>query len=219
MNTIIFGSSDMAQMAKWYLDNDSKFKPVAFCVDSAYINQNTFEGLPVIAFEEIEKEFPPETNSFFAPVYATNMNQTREKIADKIKNKNYNLISYINSKSNISNAKIGSNCFLFEYVNLQPFTEIKDNVIIWSQSHVGHHSIIKSNTFISGHVVIAGHCIIDSYCFLATNSSYREKLHIAEGTFVGMGATVINDTEPWSVNIGTPAKKLDDKNSKDIKLK
>lgn len=219
MDTIIFGSTDTAQMANWYLKNDSKYKPIAFCVDSAYITQNTFEGLPVIAFEEIENEFPPEKNNFFAPIYATNMNKTREEITNRIKNKKYKLITYINSKSNISNAKIGENCFLFEYVNLQPFTTIEDNVIIWSQSHVGHHSIIKKNNFISSHVIIAGHCVINSYCFLGSNSSFRENINIAEGSFVGMGSTVVKNTESWSLYLGTPAKKIEGTNSNNINLK
>lgn len=213
MNVIIFGSSDNAQMAKWYLENDSIYKPVAYCVDSAFITQNTIDGLPVIPFEEIEQKLPPENNKFFAPIYTTKMNKLREEIVFRIKNKGYKFITYVNSKANISNAAIGENCFLLEYVNLQPFTIIEDNVIVWSQSHIGHHSVIRKNNFVSSHVIIAGHCIIDSYCFLGSNSSYRENIHIAEGCFIGMGSTVVKNTEPWSLYLGTPAKKQKNINS------
>ena len=219
MKVIIFGKNDMAQLAKWYLENDSKYTPVAFCVDAKYLDSVNYEGLPVIAFEEVHNFLTNEECVFFAPIYATNMNRTREEIANKIKAKGYRLISYVNSKSNVSNAKIGENCFIFEYVNLQPFTEIGNNVVIWSQSHIGHHSIVKSNNFISGHVVVAGHCVVDSYCFLASNTSYREKTNIAEGCFIGMGSTVLNNTAPWSVYIGTPAKIIEGKKSTDLILK
>lgn len=208
----------MAVMAKWYLENDSKYKPVAFCVDKNYIDENTIDNLPVISFEEIEKNYPSDTCKFFAPLYANNMNLTREEITNKIKSKGYQLISYVNSKSNISNAKIGENCFLFEFVNLQPFTKIEDNVVIWSHSHIGHHSIIKKNNFISSHVIIAGHCVIESYCFLGSNSSFRDKIHIAEGSFIGMGSNVVKNTENWSLYYGNPAKKIEGINSKNVKL-
>ena len=53
---IIFGNKDMAELACFYFRNDSNYVPVAFCVDGAYLKESRFNDLPVIAFEDIEKE-------------------------------------------------------------------------------------------------------------------------------------------------------------------
>ena len=39
---IIFGISDAAEIAKYYFDNFTDYKTIAFCVDKTYLNSNTF---------------------------------------------------------------------------------------------------------------------------------------------------------------------------------
>ena len=62
---IIFGNKDMAELACFYFRNDSNYVPVAFCVDGDYLKESRFNDLPVIAFEDIEKEYPPATFNQF----------------------------------------------------------------------------------------------------------------------------------------------------------
>lgn len=216
---LIFGTQDTASLAHFYFKNDSEYQVEAFVVDKQYLNKDEFCGLPVVAFEDVDTLYPKEYFDFFAPIYATNMNKTRKKIYDKIKLKGYNFISYISSKAVVwDRYQIGENSFILEGVNIQPFSKVGNNNIIWSFSHLGHHSIIKDNVFVSTNVVIAGKCTINDYCFLGTNSSTREGLNIAEGTFLAMGAAIIDNSEPYSIYKGIPAKKTDNKTSLDINL-
>jgi acetyltransferase-like isoleucine patch superfamily enzyme len=60
--------------------------------------------------------------------------------------------------------------------------------------------------------------VVESYSFFGVNSTIRDSVVIAEGTFVGMSATIIKDTEAWGVYIGNPAKRIENKHSKDIEL-
>ena len=167
-------------------------------------------------FEEIDKLYPPTDFDFLAPVYASQMNLLKERICHEIKTKGYNFISYISSKAYTWNAKIGKNAFILEGCNIQPFCEIGDNFVMWSFSHIGHHSTVGNNVFMSGNVVIAGHNVIDDYCFLGTNCSTKDSSHISEGTFVGQDASVTGDLKsPWKVWIGIPARETG-KSSKDV---
>ena len=68
---IIFGSGDIAQLAHFYFSADSEYQVVAFTVDAAYIKEFTFCGLPMVAFEEITKHYPPENNDFFVSLHGT----------------------------------------------------------------------------------------------------------------------------------------------------
>lgn len=215
---IIFGIGDIAQIAKYYFDIDSPHQVVAFTLDQNYIKDPIFEGLPVVPFENIEKEFPPSDYQMFIALSYSDMNRLREKKFYEAKQKGYHLVSYISSYCTyLSQFKCGENCFIFEDNTIQPFVKIGDNVTIWSGNHIGHHSIIHSHNFISSHVVISGHCEIESNCFLGVNSTLAHWVKLARGTLLGAGAIISKNTEPDSVYV--PAKSIQlDKKSFDIKL-
>jgi sugar O-acyltransferase (sialic acid O-acetyltransferase NeuD family) len=208
---IIFGIKDLAELAHFYLTSDSKHVVVAFSVNKEYLPEICeFKGLPVIAFEDIEKKFPTTEFSFFAPLTHKGMNKEREKIYFEIKKKGYNLISYISSKATIfENLTVGENCFILEDNTIQPFVAIGSDTVLWSGNHIGHHSRIGDHVFITSHVVISGNCLIEPYCFIGVNTALRENTTLGEGTFAAMGTTITMDTEPYSVYSGNPAKKID----------
>lgn len=206
---IIFGMADFASLAHFYLKHDTKHEVIAFSVSSEFMPADrSFEGLPVIAFEEIENEYPPSDYAFFAPLSPRKMNRLRESIYNQIKTKGYQLISYISSKATVwPEARIGDNCFILEDNTLQPYTPIGNNVVLWSGNHIGHHGIIQDHVLFTSHVVLSGHCTVEPFCFFGVNSTIRDGLRIAEGSFIAMAASVIGDTEPWGVYKGCPAKK------------
>ena len=49
---VIFGSQAFAQIAHYYFENDSEYTVAAFTVDRDYLKESTFQGLPVIPFED-----------------------------------------------------------------------------------------------------------------------------------------------------------------------
>lgn len=213
---IIFGIQDFAELAHYYLENDSEHEVVAFSVNQKYLPDiPEFKGLPVVAFEEIEKHFPTSEYKFFAPMSPVKMNHIRESVYNDIKGKGYEMISYISSKATVCQNQIGDNCFILEDNTIQPFTKIGDNVVLWSGNHIGHHGIIEDHVMITSHVVISGHCKIEKYSILGVNSTIRDGITIAEATFVAMGACVVKSTEPWSMYKGNPAFKLE-RSTKDL---
>lgn len=213
---IIFGIQDFAELAHYYLENDSEHEVVAFSVNEDYIPENKiFCGLPIVAFENIEKEYPVTDFKFFAPMSPKKMNRLREQVYYAIKTKGYELISYVSSKATLFNNSIGDNCFILENNTIQPFTSIGHNVILWSGNHIGHHSTIKDHIMVTSHVVLSGHCVIENYCTLGVNATIRDGLTIAEGTFVAMAASVIKSTDSWGMYKGNPAQKAE-KSTKEL---
>ena len=206
---IIFGIQDFAQLARFYLQHDSEHEVVAFSVSERYLpEERTFDGLPVISFEDVEKDHPPAEFQFFAPMSPKGMNRLRESIYHEIRAKGYQLISYISSKATVfPGAQIGDNCFILEDNTIQPFTTIGNDVVLWSGNHIGHHCTIKDHVSFTSHVVLSGHCVVEPYSFFGVNATIRDGIHIAEGTFVAMAAAITRDTEPWGVYKGAPAKK------------
>jgi sugar O-acyltransferase (sialic acid O-acetyltransferase NeuD family) len=216
---IIFGVQDFAQLAHFYLKNDSEHEVVAFSVHKPYLPpENTFDELPVLAFENIEQTYSPADFKFFAPMSPSRMNRLRESVYNQIKQKGYELISYVSSKATVfPGTAIGDNCFILEDNTIQPFTSIGNNVVLWSGNHIGHHGIIKDHVSFTSHVVLSGHCVVESFSFFGVNATIRDGIHIAEGSFIAMAAAVTTDTEPWGVYKGNPAKK-GERLSKDLDL-
>lgn len=206
---IIFGIKNLAELAHYYLKADSDHTIVAFSANKEFLQGITsFKGLPVMAFEEIEKKYSPSDYSFFAPMTHKEMNRDRERVYSEIKKKGYNMISYISSKATTFNLVTGDNCFILEDNTIQPFVTIGSNVVLWSGNHIGHHSRINNNVFITSHVVISGNCIIGSNCFIGVNSAIKENTILGEATFVAMSTSITVNTDPYSVFNGNPAKKL-----------
>jgi acetyltransferase-like isoleucine patch superfamily enzyme len=140
---------------------------------------------------------------------SSKMNMLRAEVYKAIKAKGYSLISYVSSKATVFNNRIGENCFILEDNTLQPFTDIGDNVVLWSGNHIGHHGKIDNHVFFTSHVVMSGHCHIGKYSFLGVNSTIRDGITLSEGTLVAMAAMITRNTEPWGIYKGIPAKKGD----------
>lgn len=213
---IIFGTGDIAQLAKYYFDTDSEHEVIAFTVDKTYLKEETFENKPVVAFEEIEKKYPPNKFKMFIALSYAKMNKIREQKYTDAKFKGYELVSYVSSKcSYISQFSCGDNCFILEDNTIQPFVKIGNNVTLWSGNHIGHHSTIKDHNFISSHVVISGHCTIHSNCFLGVNATLHNNVVISKETLLAAGAIIAKTTNEKGVYL--PAQTtLFKKNSEEL---
>ena len=86
---IIFGPSILGEIVQHYLTIDSDYEVVAFSANQEYIKEKEFNGLPIIAFENIEKDYPPTEYSMFVAIGYQKMNKPREKIYNEAKNKGY----------------------------------------------------------------------------------------------------------------------------------
>lgn len=198
---IVFGTHDVSQLAAFYLENDSDSTVFGYCVDRDYLDHTKYNlDKPVLAYEDIS----PEDFDIFIPLYD---NKLRQKKADIAKLRGFKLVSYISSKSVVW-PKVGENCFIMENNTIQPYTEIGNNIIMWSGNHIGHHTKIMDNVFISSHVVISGNCLIEQYSWFGVNSTVKDHTVIAEGTFVAMSATITKNTSKNKRYIGTPAKEF-----------
>ena len=205
---VVFGNGQMAEIAHVYLAHDSPYEVVAFCVDKDHLQGDRYRGLPLIAFEDIERAYPPGDCAMFIPIGAKRVNHLRAEKYCQAKGKGYGFISYVSSKAIVCpETNIGENCFILENNVIQPFATIGNNVILWSGNHIGHHSVIMDHCFLTSHVVVCGRVTVESYSYLGVNSTVRDGLTIRESSVIGAGALLMRDTEPGQVYVGLPAKR------------
>ena len=208
-NVIIFGTSGFAKLAHWYLKHDSDYTVCGFVVDDQYFEKALYDGLQVVKWSDVHDVFPAHRFSLFAPMSPSNMNKDRAGIWTRGVNEGYKFISYISTKATVLTDQIGDNCFILEDNTLQPFTKIGSNTILWSGNHIGHDSVIGESVFIASQVVISGRCNVHDNSYLGVNSTLRDGLTLAPGTFLAMASALTRDVEePWGTYRGVPAKRL-----------
>ncbi|HEY5073287.1 MAG TPA: acetyltransferase [Pyrinomonadaceae bacterium] len=197
---VIFGVSQWAELAHFYLTHDSPHEVVAFTLDRDYMEANSYQSLPVVPFDEVERRYPPGEFSMFIPMSFKKMNHARAGKYEAAKAKNYELISYVSSKATtFSGFECGDNCFILEDNTIQPFVKIGNDVVMWSGNHIGHHSTIHDHVMITSQVVISGCCTVGEFCFFGVNATVRDETFVAHDTLVGAGVVILKDTKEFEV--------------------
>lgn len=205
---VIFGAGDIGQLAHYYFRTDSEYDVVAFTVDDAFRSGDSFDGLPLVAFEDLRERFPPDEHSAFVALSYARLNAVRKEKYLATKALGYKIASYVSSRATVLNeGRIGENCFVLEDNTIQPFVCIGDNVTMWSGNHIGHHSTISAHSFIASHVVISGGVHVGEQCFIGVNATLRDHVKVGERCVVGAGAIILGDAESEGVYVGAATER------------
>ncbi|RCK40974.1 acetyltransferase [Thalassospira profundimaris] len=196
---VIFGSGQIAEVAHYFFSSDSEYEVVAFCVDAQFKTQDTLQGLPIVTFEDIQKNYPQDEFFIFIAMSYNKVNVLRKERYQTFKEMGYKFASYISTNAICSTEDIGEHCFILEQNNIQPYAKIGKNVVLWSGNHIGHHSIVEDHCFISSHNVISGGVLIGERTFIGVNSTLRDNITVGKGAVIGAGALVLEDLPDLAV--------------------
>ena len=217
---IIFGAAEIASLAKFYFTHDSNYEVVAFTVDDQYVEDDHFDGLPVIPFSEMCVKYPSQEFDLHVALSYQKLNQLREEKYFQAKKAGYHLATYVSTKATTwPDLCVGDNCFILEDQTIQPTVKIGNNVMLWSGNHIGHGTVIGDHTYLASHVVISGHCHIGRRCFIGVNATFRDFLKIGDDVFVGMDSSVSKDLENGSMVLSVQSEFFgpDDRKAQRIK--
>lgn len=195
---IIFGNTMVAKLAHYYFSRDQKYSVEAFTVDSAYLDSETFLGLPLVPFEDITKQYPPDAYRIFIAIGPNSMNALRESKYLEAKNKGYQFASHISSKA-VCESPVGENCFVADGAVINPFAKIGNNNFFWEQCYISCDSIISDNCYFSPHSTVGTFCEIRENSVVGTAASIKTRIKLAEKTLVGASSFISKDTEPFGV--------------------
>jgi len=200
---IIFGTGELAQRIFFYL-KDSDDQVVAFCVNESKIDEKELLGLPIIAFENIEEQFPPGEFLMFVAIAYSEMNKKRTKLYNEAKNKGYELYSYVHPSTKIwDEFEMGENCFILANNVIQPFVKLGNNVLIGSNNLISHNTTIGDNCFVTSNVTMGGHIVMGKNCFVGLSATINQRIKIGNECVVGAGTLIsknINDKEVYAEN-------------------
>jgi sugar O-acyltransferase (sialic acid O-acetyltransferase NeuD family) len=197
---VIFGTRQIAEVCAFYFQHDSEYEPVAFTVDGAYLNERTFMGRPVLAFEEVSRAFPPGECELFIAVSYQKMNSVRAEKYSTAQALGYRMATYVSSKAATwPGLSVGPNTFVMEANVIQPYANIGSDTILWSGNHIGHHARIGDHCFLASQIVVSGNVNVGDYCFVGVNATLHDSVTIAPRCLIGAGSLIASDTEPGQV--------------------
>ena len=197
---IIFGTGEIAELADFYFTHDSEFEVVGFTVDGAWLKQAEFRGRPVLPFERVDEQFPPDRHAMFVAVSYARLNAVRAEKVAAARTKGYRLVSYLSARATVfPGFELKENCFILEDNTIQPFASIGANVTLWSGNHIGHHAVIEDDVFVASQVVVSGGVRIGKGSFVGVNVTIRDHVTIGEKCVLGAGALVLEDQPEFSV--------------------
>src|SRR5690242_14760569 len=108
---VIFGAGDIARLAHFYFRTDSPHEVVAFAVDAPFKAADSFDGLPLVSFEEMVGRYPPGRHAGFVAIGYARMNRVRKEKYEQMRAAGYKLVSYVSSRCTYLTAAPGDNCF------------------------------------------------------------------------------------------------------------
>ena len=73
---------------------------------------------------------------------------------------------------------------------------------------IRHTSENESLSFLASQALCLGYTHIGKGAHIGPNAVIKERTKIGEFAVVGMGSTVLEDVEPYSIVVGSPARKV-----------
>jgi acetyltransferase-like isoleucine patch superfamily enzyme len=180
-DVVLFGIGHVAEVITVYLERFSDLNIVGYTVDADYLPEGgSFNGKPIVAWEEIEMHFPCDQVRLMGPLTYQRLNQVRRDRYLEGKARGYRFASFIHPASHILTDQIGEHVIILEQNVIQPFASIGDNIIIWSGNHIGHHVSIGNHCFLASMVGIAGNTQIGEQCYLGGQVGINHGLKIGD---------------------------------------
>ena len=207
-SVVVFGTGNFASLAWYCLTHDSPWRVEAFTVDRAFVGNGRHEGLPVIPFEELERDYPPAQIDLLIPLGYQRINALRRERFEQARARGYRFANYVSSRASVwPDLAMGENCMVYEHAIIQPFASLGDNVIVRGGAHICHHSKLGDHSFVASQAVFGSGVTTGEQVFVGVGSVVRDGVHLGERSFTGAGAVILADTDADGVYIGNPAHK------------
>lgn len=204
---IIYGNGRIAKIIYQFVKK--QYDIVAFTVDRHYIQEDVIDGLPLMAFEDLETKLSCKKHKMLVAVGYVQMNVVREKKYKEGKDKGYDFINYIHPSVEIhDNIIVGENNIVLDHVTIQPYVKLGNSNFIWSNAVIAHGSIVGDTNWITSGVVVSGDSTIKSNCFLGVNATIGHNITIDDENFIGANTLITKNTKLKEVFISKDGEKF-----------
>lgn len=206
---LIYGNGQMAELACARFRRDPRYSLVGFTVDRSVLGEAQLCGLPVIPFDDVERQFPPSAARMFVAVGPLRNNRIRADRYLRARSMGYEFASFVSPRAVVDpDVRIGENCSIGDGVVIDPYVSVGDDVWIGTGAVIGHHSELGDHCFVGVNCTVLGSVRIGAYAMVGAGAVIRDRISLGDSSIVGVGATIIRDTAPESVHAAPEAVQL-----------
>lgn len=174
---IIVGTSTSAKHAYEFVKGYDLFEILGFAVDRKYKDTDVFCEHPVYALEDLNTFVDKGEVKLFVALLWNRLNADRRFLYERLKKEGYQFANIISPTAIVrGKVKENSNCWLHDYVMVQPDATVGEDCMLMAFSLVGPSACLGA------------------HCFMGTKSTIAGKSNIGEQTFVGINCTVFDGT-------------------------
>lgn len=203
---IIYGPGCLAEIL---LADDVKYhqlQPVCFTADREYMKGDTFMNVPVIPFDTIVTEYPPEEYDMLVVCDRQDLRK-RMEMYHKAKTAGYQLRNYISPEAHLEPGIIlGDNNLIFSGARLGHDGHLGSHNVIRQDTYIGHEFNIGDGNMISVHCTFGSMCQIKNCSYFGMSVTSRDHNSFGCECLVGMGSVVTKPVEDYATVYGVPAK-------------
>lgn len=201
MQIVMFGAGKVADVVYRHITHAGTHDVVAFTTDAHHVpSGGTFHGKPVVAFEDVEKRYPPAQYGMLVAIGYHDLNAVRRAKYEAAKTKGYRLSSYVSPRAGAGDwLRAGENCIILDNATIEPGVVLGNNVVVWSNVLVGHHTTIDDHCWIAGQAVFGGSAHLGEGSFVGLGAIVGHEVELGPQTMLGAGALVTKCAEPKSV--------------------
>lgn len=199
---VLFGNTSFSGIVAEYINTTLQAKVVAFTIDESYIDeQNLFENLPLIPFNEIEKYYSPKDFYFLCTVSAASgQRHLNVQKYNEAKLKGYKMFSFTHPTAFVApSAEIGENVIIFPHAVIEPRAKIGNGVFVRSSAYISHETEVGAFSYLAPRCAFSGKIKTGEHCFFGTNSTVRDSVQIGNDVIVGAGAVVLKNLPDQTV--------------------
>lgn len=215
-NMIIWGPKDLGRLLNYYIKSDDPRKVVAFTVDKAYMDRDSFCGLPVIPFEDLKDNYCPDEYEILIAVGNSKMNNVRKNIFCRCKDAGYQIASYIHSSCSVHSTDIGEGNIMLENCLIYPYSKIGSGNLLWDHVLISHDCVVGDFNTFSSYADLCGYVKIGNNGYFGKHCILNDYLEIADYSLIGAGSYVKAKTKEYDVVVPPRSIVLENKKSLDL---
>ena len=214
---IIIGNGTYARMMKRYIGLTDFGEAAAYAVESACIQEDQLDGLPVISLESLQKKFSCDEVSLVMGIGYKKMGNIRKRIFLKCKSMGYQFENYIHPTAIIEkNVVMGEGNNILEGVILEESVLLGDANLLFGGSMIAHETMVGDYNTLSVKAVVAGSTVIRNNCFIGAAATIKDHIVLNDYVFIGAAAYVRKSMEEYSVVVPSDSRILPERKSIDV---
>ena len=216
LSVVIFGIGDFSRVVSSYIQDCTSWRIAAYTVEEAYITDSVFDGVPIVPFESIEKQYPPAEYEMIIACGYRGMGALKKRVSEIAIEKGYDLPNLIHPSACLGRVRFGYGNIVQERAIIGPGVEIGSCNVIGPGCNVGHDSTIGDYCTLTGNVMTGGFVRIGDNSFLGISSTVQNQVRIAPYTMVGATCYVSKSTKEGEAYAASSSAKLQKLSSKRV---